>query len=170
MATPAWKNLKGMRRVQAEFKHLSADIEAKKFQFIQQLSLAGDNLLTWQLKLRSFDDDLPGGKQLNQDLQRLHTMYGQDHIVLQIEFPKDYPRQPFFVRVVSPRCVMYTGHVTAGGSICLEALTCSGTPGSWQPDFTVESLLNVIVINMIDCQVAVVQTATGPGGRSGPCA
>jgi ubiquitin-protein ligase len=44
---------------------------------------------------------------------------------------------------------MYTGHVTAGGSICLEALTCSGTPGSWQPDFTVESLLNVIVVNMV---------------------
>jgi ubiquitin-conjugating enzyme E2 Q len=44
---------------------------------------------------------------------------------------------------------MYTGHVTAGGSICLEALTCSGTPGSWQPEFTVESLLNVIVINMV---------------------
>jgi ubiquitin-protein ligase len=44
---------------------------------------------------------------------------------------------------------MYTGHVTAGGSICLEALTTSGTPGSWQPDFTVESLMNVIVINMV---------------------
>jgi ubiquitin-protein ligase len=44
---------------------------------------------------------------------------------------------------------MYTGHVTAGGSICLEALTLSGTSGSWQPDFTVESLLNVIVINMV---------------------
>jgi ubiquitin-protein ligase len=29
--------------------------------------------------------------------------YGQDHIVMQIEFPKDYPHQPFFVRVVSPR-------------------------------------------------------------------
>jgi hypothetical protein len=63
-----------MRRVQAEFKHLSADIEAKKFGFIQQLSLAGDNLLTWQLKLHHFDDDLPGGKQLNQDLRRLHAM------------------------------------------------------------------------------------------------
>jgi hypothetical protein len=29
--------------------------------------------------------------------------YGQDHILMQIEFPKDYPHQPFFVRVVSPR-------------------------------------------------------------------
>lgn len=44
---------------------------------------------------------------------------------------------------------MYTGHVTAGGSICLEALTLSGTPGSWQPDFSVESLMNIIMINMV---------------------
>jgi len=44
---------------------------------------------------------------------------------------------------------MYTGHVTAGGSICLEALTQSGTAGSWKPDFSVESLMNVIVINMV---------------------
>eukprot|EP00882_Tetradesmus_deserticola_P020886 GHRQ01022574.1.p3 GENE.GHRQ01022574.1~~GHRQ01022574.1.p3 ORF type:complete len:104 (+),score=46.89 GHRQ01022574.1:420-731(+) len=103
MAAPAWKSLKGMRRVQAEFKHFSADIESRKFDFIQELSLAGDNLLTWQLNLHNFDNDLPGGKQLNQDLQCLHTMYDQDHIVMQIEFPKDYPHQPFFVRLVSPR-------------------------------------------------------------------
>jgi ubiquitin-conjugating enzyme E2 Q len=44
---------------------------------------------------------------------------------------------------------MYTGHVTAGGSICLEALTNSGTAGSWQSDYSVESLINVIVINMV---------------------
>lgn len=62
------------------------------------------------------------------------------------------------------RCVMYTGHVTAGGSICLEALTTSGTPGSWQPGFSVTSLLNVIVLNMIDCPAAYIATPTGPGG------
>lgn len=44
---------------------------------------------------------------------------------------------------------MYTGHVTAGGSICLEALTQSGTAGSWKADYSVESLMNVIVINMV---------------------
>ena len=31
---------------------------------------------------------------------------------------------------------MYTGHVTVGGSICIEALTLSGTEGSWQSSFT----------------------------------
>jgi hypothetical protein len=26
------------------------------------------------------------------------------------------------------------GHVTAGGSVCIEALTQSGGPGAWRPD------------------------------------
>lgn len=28
---------------------------------------------------------------------------------MECNFPPDYPTQPPFVRVVSPRCVMYTG-------------------------------------------------------------
>lgn len=60
-----------MRRVQAEFKHLSADIKAKKFGFIKELTLPTDDMLVWQLKLHHFDDDLPGGRQLNEDLARL---------------------------------------------------------------------------------------------------
>lgn len=62
-----------MRRVQAEFRHLSADIEARRFGFIQELTLPQeDNLLVWQLKLSNFDTDLPGGRALNGDLARLH--------------------------------------------------------------------------------------------------
>lgn len=37
----------------------------------------------------------------------------------------------------------YTGHVTIGGSICIEALTLSGGPGQWQPSYCVESIMNV---------------------------
>jgi hypothetical protein len=53
----------------------------------------------------------------------------------------DYPTSPFFLRVVSPRMVMYTGHVTAGGSICIEALVPTGTQHGWQPTYTVEGML-----------------------------
>jgi hypothetical protein len=60
-----------MRTVQAEFKHLSADIAAKKWGFLKDLSLHDDNLLLWRLKLSDFDDDLAGGQQLNKDLRRL---------------------------------------------------------------------------------------------------
>ncbi len=42
----------------------------------------------------------------------------------------------------------YTGHVTAGGSICIAVLTLSGSANSWTPDYSVESILNVVIANM----------------------
>jgi hypothetical protein len=144
---------------------------------------------------------------------------------MEISFPGDYPHTPFFLRMVTPRCVWcaawgtptnpahaaatavgqllcavrapgsascqplpgmsnvracarqpcrarrragvhcasavisaelharlrrcrYTGHVTAGGSICIEMLTQSGTPSSWQPGMCVESVMNTVIQNM----------------------
>lgn len=61
----------GVRRIQAEYKHLDADIRAKKFGFIKELTLPGDDLMVWELKLHNFDNDLPGGKTLNEDLAKL---------------------------------------------------------------------------------------------------
>lgn len=58
----------GPRPVRAEFKHLDADMRANKLGFVKELSLPGDDLHVWELKLWAFDDDLPGGKDLNQDL------------------------------------------------------------------------------------------------------
>lgn len=55
-------------------------------------------------------------------------------------------------RVISPRCVWYTGHVTAGGSVCIEALTQSGSQGSWSPEYNVESMLTVVINNMLHCE------------------
>ena len=87
---------------------------------------------------------------------------------------------PFFVRIITPRCCFYTGHVTAGGSICIEALVNTGGPGGWQvcaldtealhncaegwnqprspavrspqPTFSFESIITLILTNMVDCE------------------
>lgn len=90
--------------------------------------------------------------------------------LISYRFPQDYPTSPFFLRLISPRVIYLTGHVTVGGSICIEALTLSGSPSSWQPNFTLESMLATALHNMMNCEVVSVQTATGPGGRSGPLA
>jgi ubiquitin-protein ligase len=39
--------------------------------------------------------------------------------------------------------------VTAGGSICIEALTLSGTAGSWTSQYNMEAILNIVILNMI---------------------
>lgn len=58
--------------------------------------------------------------------------------------------------------------VTAGGSICIESLTLSGGTGSWQPSYSVETILNVVLVNMVDCESVWIKTISGPGGLTGP--
>ena len=47
---------------------------------------------------------------------------GIEFIKLAITFPKGYPFDPPFIRVVEPRFAFHSGHVTIGGSICAEYL------------------------------------------------
>jgi len=88
-----------------------------------------DNLYKWNVKFFNFDKSDPIG----QDLVRLH----KKHIVLSVTFPSTYPFAPPFIRVIEPRFQYRTGHVTIGGSICMELLTNKG----WSPANTVEAVL-----------------------------
>ena len=157
-----------MKRVQMEFQALHracADGSA----CVRNLHIPDqNNMLVWRFALSDFDGDTPGGAALNADLARLGREYGQDHLLCELSFPKDYPSSPFFLRLVSPRCCWYTGHVTAGGSVCIEALTQTGSANGWRPDYCVAGLLPLIKHNMIDVDAVDVRTATGPGGRAGP--
>ena len=58
----------------------------------------------------------------------------QPVIELEMTFPNEYPMKPPFVRVVRPRFKFLTGHITIGGSICMEVLTSSG----WSPSNDIE--------------------------------
>ena len=62
---------------------------------------------------------------------------------------------------------MYTGHVATGGAICIEALVPTGTSNGWQPALCVESILAMVLANLLDDEKLVVSTASGPGGVSG---
>jgi ubiquitin-conjugating enzyme E2 Q len=160
--------VRGTKRVLMEFQSLARAV-ADGVAPCRDLVLPDErNVCVWRFKLSHFDDDLPGGRALNSDLARLAAEYGQDHLLCEVSFPSDYPARPFALRLVSPRCAWYTGHVTAGGSVCIEALTQTGSRNSWQPDFCVSGLLPLVKQNMIDVDEVMVRTATGPGGRAGP--
>eukprot|EP00349_Pseudokeronopsis_sp_Brazil_P010358 CAMPEP_0202980330 /NCGR_PEP_ID=MMETSP1396-20130829/86281_1 /ASSEMBLY_ACC=CAM_ASM_000872 /TAXON_ID= /ORGANISM="Pseudokeronopsis sp., Strain Brazil" /LENGTH=97 /DNA_ID=CAMNT_0049720247 /DNA_START=519 /DNA_END=808 /DNA_ORIENTATION=- len=59
----------------------------------------------------------------------------KSEILYEVIFSDQYPLSPMFIRVVSPRFKYQTGHVTVGGSICMESLTPSG----WTSARSVES-------------------------------
>jgi len=92
-----------------------------------------ENLYLWNVKLFGFDK----GSDLQKDMETFRKKTNQDHILIELRFSKDYPFAPPFVRVVRPRFAFRTGHVTIGGSICMELLTNSG----WNSTNDIESIL-----------------------------
>jgi len=103
-----------------------------------------DNLYLWEVHLFGFEK----GTGLEKDLKEWSKKNSskQDFVKLSVKFPKDYPFTPPFVRVISPRFKFHTGHVTVGGSICMELLTTSG----WRPINDIESILVQIRAEMVE--------------------
>ena len=171
---PKWLRAQGVRRIMGEFRAVSEALASSPSSMgaLRSVWLPSDNdVNVWRMELSGFDADVPAGVQLNADLDLLADLTAGTHgahIIMEAVFPTNYPAAPFFLRVVSPRMVMYTGHVTAGGSICIEALTNSGTPGAWQSSFTFEGIVNTVVQNMLHTEVVDIRTASGPGGKTGP--
>lgn len=147
-ATPSWLKRSGPRRIMAEFKAVSEALakEPGSLGALRSIEMLNDDCAVWRLQVSGFDEDLPGARALNADLVELqHQAGGSGAITMEVNFPPTYPTAPFFLRVISPRMQMYTGHVTAGGSICVEALTNTGTPNSWQRDYTFEGILTTVL-------------------------
>ena len=164
-APPRWAALTGTRRVVAELQALQnsvqnspsggADIGVAR---VRGLEADEADVHRWRLRLDSFDEGTAAGRDLARDL-------AGGGITLEVRFPpgRAYPREPPFVRVVRPRMRLYTGHVTAGGAVCIRVLA-----DGWRGEYGIEGILGIVAANFLDCERVYVRTATGPGGESGP--
>eukprot|EP01116_Phalansterium_solitarium_P018994 TRINITY_DN5184_c0_g1_i4.p1 TRINITY_DN5184_c0_g1~~TRINITY_DN5184_c0_g1_i4.p1 ORF type:complete len:305 (+),score=13.45 TRINITY_DN5184_c0_g1_i4:923-1837(+) len=121
-------------RIMSELKHIMKSEPERNGYSVEPVD---DNLYQWELKLFSFDEDSP----LGQDMKR----YKKKHVYLSITFPKTYPFAPPYIRVLRPRFQFRTGHITIGGSICMEALTNKG----WSPANTIEAMIVSIRAQML---------------------
>jgi len=79
----------------------------------------------------------PEDTDLDKDFQKLKKSKSVEWIELEVLFPSTWPNEPPFVRVIAPRFVFRTGHVTVGGSICMDLLTMSG----WKPIYTLDQVI-----------------------------
>ncbi|KAJ7127952.1 hypothetical protein C8R44DRAFT_979448 [Mycena epipterygia] len=95
--------------------------------------LVGDNLFQWIVELHSFDETLPIAKDLKRE--------GVNSLIFEIRFPPTYPIGPPFFRIITPRFLPFIhgggGHVTGGGSICMDLLTSDG----WLPSYSISAVL-----------------------------
>jgi len=117
---------KATERILSEFKQITKSDPEKNGYSVEPID---DNMYKWELKLFNFDKTDP----LAQDMAHLKIK----QILLHIVFPSSYPFYPPYIRVIKPRFQFRTGHVTIGGSICMEILTNSG----WSPATSIESII-----------------------------
>lgn len=73
-----------------------------------------------------------------------------ERLVLHVDFADDFPQEPPFLRVVSPVFESMTGHITAGGSLCLEVLTVTAGANGWNPSIRMATLLVGILVAISD--------------------
>jgi ubiquitin-protein ligase len=98
-----------------------------------------DNLKQWTIELFRVD---------NTNLEAQMKTLGIKHIEIEITFKENYPIEPPFIRVVHPHFKFRSGHITAGGSLCMEMLTNQG----WSPTFNVENIITQIKFAISDGQ------------------
>ena len=80
----------------------------------------------------------PLGGRFHRELEAYAVANNRKPVVeLEILFDANFPYSPPFIRVVRPRFAPLSGHITSGGSICVELLTASG----WSSAYTMESVL-----------------------------
>jgi ubiquitin-conjugating enzyme E2 Q len=123
---PNTSSKQASQRITAELKHIMNSNPEKNGYSIE---LVNDNLYHWQCSFFDFDKK----ELIAQDLKDLK----HKAIVLHITFPSTYPFAPPFCRIIRPRFMFMTGHVTIGGSICTELLTNKG----WSSANTVEAVV-----------------------------
>ncbi|OCH92005.1 hypothetical protein OBBRIDRAFT_791754 [Obba rivulosa] len=128
MATMALqRELKAMLREQKEAKSF------RELGWYMPQDLTGDNLFQWIVELHSFEPELP----ISQDLETR----GVNSLVFEIRFPPTFPHSPPFFRILKPRFLPFIhgggGHITGGGSMCMDLLTADG----WLPSYSISAVL-----------------------------
>lgn len=123
------------RRLISDVKSLMRSNSAKNGFTAMPINVNGaENLYIWEVRLFDFDGDL------GQDMRKYEQQSKRNYVELKIQFSKDYPYSPPFVRVIEPRFKFRTGNVTLGGAICMEMLTKTG----WRAINSIESIIMTV--------------------------
>ncbi|KAG6813798.1 hypothetical protein H0H92_007210 [Tricholoma furcatifolium] len=92
-----------------------------------------NNLFQWIVEMHSFEETLP----IARDMKARNL----NSVIFEIRFPSTFPLSPPFFRIITPRFLPFIqgggGHVTAGGSICMDLLTSDG----WLPSYSISAVL-----------------------------
>jgi len=108
-----------------------------------------DNFNRWHISVsrrQFFDCDPATVATAQTPLYQDMLACGVEYINFEITLPDDYPLSPPFIRIITPRFVHLTGHITIGGSICSELLMKQ----NWVPTLSILKVMIIVCHNMID--------------------
>ena len=130
----------GNKRIMGELKKLMKNNDTldkdSGLHYVVHTDEKNMHLIRFDLPLDNFDDE----DILKSDM----IAHGHNKIEVEMILPERYPIEPPFVRLLRPRFEFRTGHITLGGSICMELLTNQG----WTATTTMEKLLLIVKMNM----------------------
>ncbi|KAK0467149.1 uncharacterized protein EV420DRAFT_1507476 [Desarmillaria tabescens] len=121
------------RELRSMLKEQEAANSLRELGWYMPPEFIGDNLFQWIVEMHSFDPSLPIAKDLK--------IAGVNSIIFEIRFPPTFPLAPPFFRILTPRFLPFIhgggGHVTGGGSICMDLLTSDG----WLPSYSIPAVI-----------------------------
>lgn len=134
-------NKRANRRIINEIRNLHkySDVKNNNYDIYYHLEINEDNMQIFKMSLdiSNFDD--------TSSLYSNFIKYGIKTIDFEFRLPDEYPFKPPFIRIISPRFKYMTGHITIGGSICMEILTNQ----LWVPSLMLNKVVLMIIQNMI---------------------
>jgi len=138
------------QKKEMEARHITTIHNKRLMREYQAIHKQDSNILGFQVRLAEEDNlskwliyiTKPENPKLEEQMQRL----GIPAIEIEITFKESYPIAPPFIRVVYPHFKFRSGHITVGGSLCMEMLTNQG----WSPTFNVENVITQIKMAISD--------------------
>ena len=132
----------------AKVKKKSTSFREKRI--YKELSCIGDKFMPidgdlYMWKALSKPTDFDKDSNIRKDMIK----YGIPHVEFEIKVPEKYPYEPLFVRIVKPIFKYRTGHITVGGSICVDILT----PLRWSPAMKIQSTIETVESLIVDAQI-----------------
>jgi ubiquitin-protein ligase len=132
----------GNKRIMGELKRLQKQNDTldkdSGLHYVMHIDESNLYKIQFDLPVTNFTQD----DTLRKDMES----FGYDKIQTEFILPPNYPFEPPFVRLLNPRFKFMTGHITSGGSICMELLTNQG----WTQTTTMQKILLIIKMNMLD--------------------
>ncbi|RUS21695.1 ubiquitin-conjugating enzyme/RWD-like protein [Endogone sp. FLAS-F59071] len=124
-----WRELRVIMKEQSNSSSYAGfQVDASKLRSVYQ----------WVVHLKDFDPKLPLAKDMRDR--------GVKSVDLEVRFSGEFPHVPPYIRVIRPRMLRFLhgggGHVTAGGSICIDLLTLGNAKDrGWSSIYRMDAVL-----------------------------